>query len=88
MASGNGISGLLNFKIFWGTIPQTPLETGVTGAPLACRPAQKFLATAMHGSIPQAAPEFSCLTLVSWTTATVAPVCVIGTGITDHIRRS
>ena len=38
MASGNGISGLLNFKIFWGACPQTPLETGVTGAPLACPP--------------------------------------------------
>ena len=42
MASGNGISGLLNFKIF-----QTPLDTGVSGAPLACPTAHKFLATAM-----------------------------------------
>ena len=34
MASGNGISGLLNFKIFWGSMPPVPLDTGVSGAPL------------------------------------------------------
>ena len=31
----------------WPSVDQTPLETGVTGAPLACPPAHKFLATAM-----------------------------------------
>ena len=41
MASGNGISGLLIFKI------SDPPDTGVSGAPLACPPAHKFLATAM-----------------------------------------
>ena len=34
MASGNGISGLINFNIFWGSM--TPLDTGVSSAPLAC----------------------------------------------------
>ena len=53
MASGNGISGLLNFQIFWGGIPPDPLETGVTGAPLACPPAHKFLATAMSKPHPR-----------------------------------
>ena len=49
MASGNGISGLLNFNIFWGSMPPDPLDTGVSGAPLAGPPpAHKFLATAME----------------------------------------
>ena len=61
MASGNGISGLLNFKIFWGPCPQTPLETGVTGAPLACpSPAHKFLVRPWHVSFLRTTERSTC----------------------------
>ena len=47
----NGISGLLNIQTFWGSMPQTPLETRASGDRFACLPPHKFLATAMP-SIP------------------------------------
>ena len=52
MASGNCISGLLNFKVFWGSMPPDPPRdwrhrraSGLPPPPPP--PAHKFLATAM-----------------------------------------
>ena len=39
--TGNGISTILNFKIFWGSIPQAPLLTWASG--LACTVAYYLL---------------------------------------------
>ena len=47
MASGNGISGFLNFKIFWGTMPPDPPRDWRHRRASDLAPAHKFLATAM-----------------------------------------
>ena len=63
MASRHGISGLLNFKSFWGTCPQTPLATRACSTRFTCLPTQKFLGTAMRSGL-------DC-TRTCWTTVNI-----------------